>query len=93
MPLGSSFELHQYARQLLEQKKSKEAFEVFKTNFDKHPAEFTTNMGMARAYSALGNYKKALEFAQKALPMAKDDLNKNNAAKLIKMLQEGKDIN
>ena len=93
LPLGSSFELHQYARQLLEQKKSKEAFEIFKTNFDKHPAEFTTNMGMARGYSALGNYKKALEFAQKALPMAKDDLNKNNAAKLIKMLQEGKDIN
>ena len=93
LPYGNIFELHQYARQLLSQKKSKEAFEVFKMNFDMHPGEFMTNMGMARGYSALGNYKKALEFAQKAQPLAPDPPNKASVEKFIKTLQEGKDIN
>lgn len=93
MPYGNKLELHQYARQLLAQKKNQEAFTVFKINYDKHPNEFTTNMGMARGYSATGNYKKALEFAQKAQPQAPDAPNKALVDKVIKTLQEGKDIN
>jgi hypothetical protein len=93
LPFASVNEVHQYAKQLLSQKKTKEAFDVFKMNYDKHPNEFTTNVGMARAYSAMGNYKKALEFLQKALPQAPDNANKGNVDKLIKMLQDGKDIN
>jgi hypothetical protein len=93
MPYGNKLELHQYARQLLAQKKNQEAFTVFKINYDRHPNEFTTNMGMARGYSATGNYKKALEFAQKAQPQAPDAPNKTLVDKVIKTLQEGKDIN
>ena len=66
LPYAGMTQIHLYGRQLLAQKKSKEAFDIFKMNYDKHPNEFTTNMGMARAYSGIGNYKKALEFAQKA---------------------------
>jgi tetratricopeptide (TPR) repeat protein len=93
LPLGNKFELHQYARQLLGQKKNQDAFDVFKANYDKNPNEFTTNMGMARGYSALGNYKKALEFAQKAQVQAPDPVNKVNVEKVVKTLQEGRDIN
>lgn len=93
LPIASMNELHQYARQLLGLKRNKEAFDVFKVNFDKNPNQFTTNMGMARGYSATGNYKKALEFAQKALPQAPDKNNRDNVEKIIKMLQESKDIN
>jgi tetratricopeptide (TPR) repeat protein len=93
LPLGTVGQLHNYARQLLQQKKTKEAFEVFKFNFDKNPNEFTTQVGMARGYSALGDYKKALSFAQKALAKAPDNGNKTNVEKMIKTLQEGKDIN
>jgi tetratricopeptide (TPR) repeat protein len=93
LPLGKTFEVHGYARQLLSQKKNKEAFEVFKLNYDKHPDEFTTNVGMARAYSSLGNYKKALTHLQKAQPKAPDKLNRDNIEKMIKSLEEGKDIN
>jgi hypothetical protein len=50
-------------------------------------------MGMARGYSATGNYKKALEFAQKAQPQAPDAPNKTLVDKVIKTLQDGKDIN
>jgi len=93
LPLGSVNQVHTYARQLIQQKKSKEAFDVFKLNFDKNPNDFTTNVGMARGYSATGDYKKAIGFAQKALPKAPDNGNKTNVEKMIKTLQEGKDIN
>ena len=93
LPLGNMNQLHAYARQLLQQKKFKEAFEIFKLNNDKNPNVFTTNMGMVRGYSAIGNYKKALEFAQKAMPQAIDPANKANLERMIKLLSEGKDVN
>ena len=93
LPLGKINEVHQYARQLITQKKPKEAFEAFKLNYDRHPNEFTTNMGMARAYSATGDYKKALEFLKKAQAQAPDEPNKTSIAKMLPMLQQGKDIN
>lgn len=93
LPMGQIAEIHQYARQLLTQKRTKDAFDAFKLNYDKHPNEFTTNMGMARGYSAMGDYKKALTFLQKAQLQAPDQPNKTNIEKFIPMLQQGKDIN
>jgi hypothetical protein len=93
LPMGTPQQIHAYARQLLQQKKSKEAFEAFKLNYDKTPNTFTTNMGMVRGYSALSNYKKAQEFALKALPQAPDKVNKDNVMRIIQLLQEGKDVN
>ena len=93
MPFANMQQLHGYGRQLLAQKKTKEAYEVFKLNYDKHPNQFTTNIGMMRGNSALGNYKKALEFAQKAQPQAPDKLNKDNVDRMIGLLKEGKDVN
>jgi tetratricopeptide (TPR) repeat protein len=93
LPMGTVTQLHNYARQLLQQKKSKEAFDVFKVNYDKNPNEFTTQVGMARGYSAVGDYKKAVGFAQKALVKAPDNGNKMSVEKMIVTLQEGKDIN
>lgn len=93
LPLGNMNEIHQYARTLLQMKKTKEAFDAFKLNYTKNPNTFTTNMGMARAYSATGNYKEALKYAEKALPQAPDPANKVNVKKIISMLKEGKDIN
>lgn len=90
---GEMGELHQYARQLIGQKKAKEAFDVFKANYDKHPNVFTTNMGMARGYSAVGDYKKALAYAQKAQEQAPNQPNKVGVANAIKTLQDGKDFN
>ncbi|HVM89306.1 MAG TPA: DUF2911 domain-containing protein [Puia sp.] len=92
LPLATMQEVHQYARQLVAQKKPKEAFDAFKMNYDKYPNVFTTNVGMARGYSATGNYKKALEFLQKAQAQV-DAVNKTNVERMIKLLQEGKDIN
>ncbi len=93
LPYGGVFELHQYARQLQKDKKSQQAFEVFKMNYDKNPNIFVTNMGMARGYSALGNFTEALKYAIAAQPQAPDPVNKTNVEKIIESLKAGKDIN
>jgi tetratricopeptide (TPR) repeat protein len=93
LPLGKVNEVHAYARRLLTQKRYKDALEVFQFNYGKHPNEFTTNMGMARGYSGTGDYKKALEYLNKAEAQAPDKPNKDNIARLRPMLEQGKDIN
>jgi hypothetical protein len=93
LPLGTMTEVHTYGRGLLAQKRTKEAFEVFKMNYDKNPNEFMTMMGIIRGYSATGNYKKALDIAEKALPKAPDAVNKSNVEKFIGLLKAGKDVN
>jgi hypothetical protein len=42
--------------------------EVFQKNAKKHPEEkFTTNVGLARGYAALGDTKKAIKYWETAL--------------------------
>jgi tetratricopeptide (TPR) repeat protein len=93
LPLATVQETHTYARSLIAQKRYKEALEIFKLNYDKHPDEFMTNAGMARGLSANGDYKKALEYMKKAQVQAPDKPNKDNIARMIPMLQNGQDIN
>ena len=92
MPLASMQELHQYGRQLLQQKKAKEAMEIFKMNAQKNPTQFTTYMGLARGYSANADYTNAIKNAQLALPLAPAP-QKDAIKKMIATLKEGKDIN
>ncbi|HYK46462.1 MAG TPA: DUF2911 domain-containing protein [Parafilimonas sp.] len=93
LPYAGVFEMHQYGRQLLAQKRNKEALEVFKMNYDKNPDQFVTLMGLTRGYAANGDTKSALKYANLALPMAPDPQNKSNVQTLIQKLQDGKDIN
>lgn len=90
MPLGTISELHQYGRSLLAQKRTQEAYTVFKTNYDKNPNQFTTNMGMSRALMAIGKPKDALPYLQAALPQAPDAQNKTNVEAMIKTISDGK---
>ena len=91
-PFANIFQLHQYGRQLIQQKKFKDALTIFKMNYDKNPNQFITLMGLTRGYSANGDYKTALKYAQQAQPLA-DTQNKSNVATMIEKLQEGKDVN
>jgi tetratricopeptide (TPR) repeat protein len=93
LPLGSMLEVHQYGRQLLGLKSYKEALEVFKINFAKNPNQFTTLMGLTRGYSANGDFKNALKYANMALPLAPDAQNKTNVQSMIDKLKAGKDVN
>lgn len=93
MAFAGMNEIHQYGRQLLQQKKNKEALEIFKNNFQKNPNQFTSLMGLVRGYSANADYKNALKYANQALPLAPDSNNKNNVSAMIEKLKAGKDAN
>lgn len=93
LPLGTMIEVHFYARTLQSMSKPDEAMKVFRLNYDKNPKEYTTNLGMARGYSGLGDYKKALGYLKTALPLAPDPGSKSRAEAMIKQLEEGKNIN
>lgn len=93
LPMGTMLDVHFYGRQLMGMKEIDEAFKVFKLNYDKFPNQYTTNVGMGRAYSAKGDYKKAISYFKAALPLAPDERNKANVELYLTKLQEGKDIN
>ena len=93
LPLANMQELHGYGRELIRQKKPKEAMEIFQLNYKKNPDQFTSKVGMARGYSANGDYKNALKFAQQALPQAPDALNKTGVENMIQKLKKGEDVN
>jgi tetratricopeptide (TPR) repeat protein len=93
MTFGSMQDLHYYGRQLIASKRNNEALDVFKKNAAKNPKQFTTLVGLARGYSAVGDYKNALKYAQQAQPLAPDPLNKASVETMVSNLKAGKDIN
>ncbi len=93
LPLGNVGQLQQFGRQLVTAKNPKVALEVFQFNYAKNPNQFITLTGMARGWSANGDYAKALEFADKALPLAPNEANRQAVQTMIDKLKTGKDIN
>jgi len=92
LDVATSLELHQYGRQLLAQGKVDDSFVIFEKNYTKFNGAWPTNVGMMRVYSAKKEYKKALQYAEKALKQAPDDLNRNALADAVKKLKAGQGI-
>ncbi|HLY19034.1 MAG TPA: DUF2911 domain-containing protein [Bryobacteraceae bacterium] len=90
LPSTTALEIHQYGRQLLTAKKTQEALEIFKLNASRNGDAWPVNVGLARGYMAVGDYKKAAEYAQKAAAQAPDNQNKQNLEAMAKSLSEGK---
>jgi tetratricopeptide (TPR) repeat protein len=93
LPFGTPAQLQQFGRQLLTAKQTKTALEVFEFNYNKNPNNFIALTGMVRGLSANAEYNKALEFAEKALPLAPNDPNKQAVQAMIDKLKAGKDVN
>jgi tetratricopeptide (TPR) repeat protein len=93
LPYGSVTQLQQLGRQLITAKQPKVALDIFQYNYNKNPDQFITLSGMARGLSANGEFAKALEYANKALPLSTNDSNKQVIAAMIEKLKAGKDIN
>jgi len=72
LPSATVQAIHQYARTLQAAGKNEKAMEVFKMNRQLHPDDkFTTYVGLARGYTALGDKKNAIknwEIAIKNIP-------------------------
>ena len=87
--------IHQYGRQLIAADRKDKALKVFKYNHKNSEGAWPTNYGLARGYSAVGNYKQALKYlqlAKKNLP-AGDTVNGPIIDQNIEKLKNGEDIN
>jgi tetratricopeptide (TPR) repeat protein len=93
LPGTTVIQIHMYGRQLVGAGKNEEALATFQKNAERFPDTWPVNVGLARGYSAVGNYKKALLHAKKALENAPDDLNRQNLEGAIKKLAAGEAIN
>ena len=93
LDIATVFETHQYGRTLIGQGKKEKALEVFKLNASKFKNTWPTDYGLARGYSATGNYSKALEHMKIALERVPDAQNKNAILTNITKLEKGEDIN
>jgi DUF2911 family protein len=92
-PTADAIQIHGAARQLLTDGKKEEAMRVFQLNAKRFPNQWPVHVGLMRGYSAMGDKKKALAEAKLALPQAPDAGNKKNLENMIKLLEEGKDVN
>jgi hypothetical protein len=89
---GSALQLYFYARQLQAQKKQDEALAIFKSNAKRFPDYWTSHLGLARVYSAQGDFDNAVKEARLSLAGAPDS-NKSNLENYVKRLQAKEDIN
>ncbi|RAW01862.1 DUF2911 domain-containing protein [Pseudochryseolinea flava] len=61
-PTASVADVHQYARAILAAGKNDKALAIFKLNKQLHPEDkFTTHVGLARGYTAVGDKKNAIK--------------------------------
>ncbi len=93
MEYATVFQIHGYGRQLIGQGQKEKAMEVFKMNAKKNKGQWPVDFGLARANSAMGNYKTALKHLKIAATRAPDQLNKDAIAGYLEKLKNGEDIN
>jgi hypothetical protein len=91
-PSATPLDLHQYGRRLLAEKKSPEALEIFRLNFERNGDQWPVHVGLARGYAANGDPKQALEHARKALVQAPDALNRQGLEAMVAALEAGRPI-
>jgi tetratricopeptide (TPR) repeat protein len=93
LPNALPVEIHQYGRRLLAQGNTKEALVVFQKNAKRFGDAWPTHVGLARGYSAAGDYKTALKHAELALTQAPDELNRKSLQDAVARLKQGQDMN
>ena len=93
LELGTALQVHGYGRQLIGLGMTDKALEVFQFNAEKYHYTWPTNYGLARAYSAKGDYKTALQHLKKAYENAPAQLNKDRVQANIEKLERSEDIN
>ncbi len=89
---ANALQLYFYARQLQGEKKQDEALAVFRSTAKKFPDYWTSHMGMARVYSAQGDFDNAVKEVKLSLAGAPDS-NKPNLEGYVKKLENKQDIN
>jgi Protein of unknown function (DUF2911)/Tetratricopeptide repeat len=90
--LANPLQTHLFARQLQAEKRSEEAFAIYRDNAKKHPDQWFVHTGMARMYCAQGNFDDAAKEMKVALAKAPDN-QKSYLDGLVRQLEAKQDIN
>lgn len=93
LPGAQPVEIHMYGRRLLAEGRTKDALAVFQRNQKRFGDAWPVHVGLARGYSAMGDYKTALKHAEIAVGQAPDPLNRKNLEEALQKLRQGKDMN
>jgi tetratricopeptide (TPR) repeat protein len=89
---ANALQLYVYGRQLQGDKKQDEALAIYRSNAKKFPDYWTSHLGLARVYSAQGDFENAVKELKLSLTGA-PDANKNALEGYVKRLQAKDDIN
>jgi len=92
LDLAGPLQLHQYARQLLGEKRNEEAYAIFRANAQKHPDQWFVHTGLARMYSAQAKFDDATKEMKLSVAAAPTD-QKVYLDGLEKRLESKQDIN
>jgi hypothetical protein len=92
LAMASGLQLYVYARGLQAEKKQDEALAIFRSNAKKFPDSWTTHLGLARVYSAQGDFDNAVKELKLSMVGA-PDANKTALEGYVKRLQAKDDIN
>ncbi len=92
LEMANALQLYVYARQLQADKKKDEALVIYRSTAKKFPDYWTTHLGLARVYSAQGDFDNAVKELKMSLTGA-PDANKNTLEGYVKRLQAKDDIN
>lgn len=91
--MGTVLEVHGLGRQLITMGMKDKALEVFEYNAKMNKDTWPVHYGLARGYSAKGDYKTALKHLEKALANAPNEASKGRVAANMAKLKNGEDIN
>ncbi len=89
---ANPLQLYVYGRQLQGEKKQEEALAIYQSTAKKFPDYWTTHLGMARVYSAKGDFNNAVKELKLSMNGA-PDANKNALEAYGKRLEAKEDIN
>jgi len=92
LDLASPLQIHIYARGLQGEKRSEEAFAIFRENAKKHPDQWFVHSGLARIYCSQGKFDDAAKEMKVALAGAPEN-QKSYVDGLVKRLEAKQDIN
>jgi hypothetical protein len=89
---ANALQLYVYGRQLQGDKKPDEALAIYRSNAKKFPDYWTSHLGLARVYSAQGDFDNAVKELKLSMVGA-PDANKTALDGYVKRLQAKEDIN
>lgn len=92
LDLASPLQMHMFARQLQGEKRTDEAFAIYRENAKKHPDQWFVHTGLARMYSAQGKFDDAVKEMKAALATGPDG-QKSYLDGLVSQLEARQDIN